>query len=179
MGEIRAKWNGAPYFHSTYRKWIIQLELEEAPIVYDKTKDDLLAVEIKKYRKDRSGEANRYFHKLCSMIAQSQGLSLIEVKNQMISDYGQYDEDMKDIIMKDSIDWRKLEKLHLQPTSATRIMDNGELYRVYLVMRGSHTYDTKEMSVLIDGTVQEAKQLGIETLPPDELRRLKEQWEVS
>lgn len=113
------------------------------------------------------------------MIAHSQGLSLIEVKNQMISDYGQYDEDMKDIIMKDSIDWRKLEKLHLQPTSATRIMDNGELYRVYLVMRGSHTYDTKEMSVLIDGTVQEAKQLGIETLPPDELRRMKEQWGVS
>jgi hypothetical protein len=179
MGEIKGKWNGAPYFNSEERKWIIQLELEEAPVVYDKTKNDLISVEIKKYRKDRSGEANRYFHKLCSMIAKSQGISLTEVKNQMISDYGYRDEEMQDIILKDSIDWRRLEKIHLQPTSATRIMDNGVLYRVYYVMRGSHTYDTKEMSVLIDGTVQEAKQLGIETLPPDMLRRMKEQWGVS
>lgn len=176
---VKAKWHGTPYHDYANRKWIIQLELEEAPIVYDKTKDDIVTVEIEKYYVDRSNKANRYFHKLCSMIAKSQGLSLIEVKNQMISDYGFYDEDIPDIIMRDSIDWRKQEKWHLQPTSATRIMDNGELYRVYLVMRGSHTYDTREMSVLIDGTVQEAKQLGIETLPPDELRRLKEQWGVS
>ena len=35
------------------------------------------------------------------------------------------------------------------------------------------------MSRLIDGTVFEAKELGIETLTPDELMRLKEQWKVS
>ena len=55
-------------------------------------------------------------------------------------------------------------------------MDNGKLYRVYVVMRGSHTYDTKEMSRLIDGTVQEAKEHGIETLPPDELERMMSTW---
>jgi hypothetical protein len=173
---MKGLWKSSPQFDYDTHKWVVQLELDEAPTVYDQTKKDILDICIKKYRKDRSLNANNYFHKLCSMIAQSQGLSLIEVKNQMISDYGQYDEDMKDIIMKDSIDWRKLEKLHLQPTSATRIMDNGELYRVYLVMRGSHTYDTKEMSVLIDGTVQEAKQLGIETLPDKEIERLKSIW---
>ena len=37
-------------------------------------------------------------------------------------------------------------------------------------MRGSHTYDSKEMSRLIDGTVSEAKELGIETMPLDELK---------
>lgn len=36
--------------------------------------------------------------------------------------------------------------------------------------------DTKQMSILIDGIVQEAKQLDIETLPPAELTRLKEGW---
>ena len=41
---------------------------------------------------------------------------------------------------------------------------------------GSSTYNTKEMSVLIDGTVYEAKELGIETLPPDELERMKIEW---
>lgn len=43
-------------------------------------------------------------------------------------------------------------------------------------MRGSHTYDTKEMSRLIDGTVEEAKELGIETLTPDQVERMKQAW---
>ena len=94
----------------------------------------LLNIGIEEFKENRSDRANRYFHKLCSMIAKVQGLSLIEVKNQMISDYGYRDENMQDIIIKDSIDWRKIEKIHLQPTTATRIMDNGILYRVYYVM---------------------------------------------
>ena len=36
--------------------------------------------------------------------------------------------------------------------------------------------DTKEMSMLIDFTVQEAKQQGIETLPPNEIERIKQLW---
>lgn len=176
---MKGSWISKPRLDANKHKWVIQLELDEAPTVYDKTKNDVIEVDIKKYCENRSLNANNYFHKLCSLIAKLQGVSMIEVKNQMISDYGYRDEVMQDIILKDSIDWRRIEKIHLQPTSATRIMDNGVLYRVYYVMRGSHTYDTKEMSVLIDGTVQEAKQLGIETLPPDELRRMKEQWGVS
>ena len=36
--------------------------------------------------------------------------------------------------------------------------------------------DSKEMSHLIDGTVSEAKELDIETLPPDELRSMEDLW---
>ena len=38
------------------------------------------------------------------------------------------------------------------------------------MMSGSSTYDTKEMSVLINGLVTECKEQGIETLPPDDGR---------
>lgn len=41
---------------------------------------------------------------------------------------------------------------------------------------GSSTYNTKEMSRLISNIVQDCKALGIETLPPDDLRRLIEEW---
>lgn len=41
---------------------------------------------------------------------------------------------------------------------------------------GSSTYDTKQMSRLIDLVVQECKDAGIETMPPDELARLLEEW---
>ena len=55
-------------------------------------------------------------------------------------------------------------------------MDNGKLYRVYIVMKGSHQYDTKQMATLIDGVVSEAKEMGIETIPPQELERMKQSW---
>ena len=41
---------------------------------------------------------------------------------------------------------------------------------------GSSAYDTAEMSRLIDSLVSEAKSLGIETLTPNELERLKTAW---
>ena len=41
---------------------------------------------------------------------------------------------------------------------------------------GSHTYDTKEMSRLIEGTVSEAKELGIDTRTPEEIALMTEEW---
>ena len=41
---------------------------------------------------------------------------------------------------------------------------------------GSSKYDTANMSRLIDGIISECKEQGIETLPPEELERLKQQW---
>ena len=41
---------------------------------------------------------------------------------------------------------------------------------------GSSSYDTFEMSILIDEIVTEAKDIGIETMPPDELERLIQSW---
>lgn len=41
---------------------------------------------------------------------------------------------------------------------------------------GSSVYDTAQMSRLIDVIVEACKKCGIETLPPAELRHLKEEW---
>lgn len=38
-------------------------------------------------------------------------------------------------------------------------------------------YDTAEMSHLIDGLIDECKAAGIETLPPEELDRMMEEYE--
>ena len=46
------------------------------------------------------------------------------------------------------------------------------MYRSYIMLKGSSVYDVKEMSVLIDGIVNECKGVGIETIPPDELQRM-------
>lgn len=46
-----------------------------------------------------------------------------------------------------------------------------------LLYYGSSVYDTAQMSLLIDHLVYEAKELGVETLPPTELERMMEQWQ--
>lgn len=138
--------------------------------------DKELEITAKPYRKKRSLNANNYFHKLASLIAEKTNQSLTECKNQLIAEYGQIDTDIKTIIMDDEIDWRKVESLHLRPSTATKVLDNGKLYRVYFVMRGSHTYDTAEMSRLIDATVAEAKELKIETMTPKEIERMMQAW---
>ena len=45
-----------------------------------------------------------------------------------------------------------------------------------VLYQGSSTYDTRQMSRLIDLVVQECRAQGIETATPAELDRLKEAW---
>lgn len=173
------KYHGLPYHDITIKKWLITFEVDEPPLEYDKHKDKVLTIEVKEKREKRSLSANAYFHVLVDKIAEVQNVSHVEIKNQLIARYGFMDEDIKNIIMDDEIPWEKVESMHLRPTTATKVMDNGKLYRVYIVMRGSHTYDTKEMARLIDGTVSEAKELEIPTMTEKELERMKQLWEAS
>ena len=51
-----------------------------------------------------------------------------------------------------------------------------EEYTEIIAYYGSSSYNTKQMSQFIDYIVQEAKQLGIETLPPYKIEELKRMW---
>ena len=53
---------------------------------------------------------------------------------------------------------------------------NNKEFTHYIIYKGTSEYNTKEMSIFIDGVVQEAKQLGIETKTPKELEEMKERW---
>ena len=50
------------------------------------------------------------------------------------------------------------------------------MYRTYVMYRGSHDYDTREMSELINGLVSECKEVGIETITPAELDEMMKAW---
>lgn len=138
---------------------------------------DDLSVEMKKYRAKRSLDANAYFHVLVGKIADTMTISKAKAKNMLICRYGQPQllPDGSIMIYKtnapEEFMWEQ-EAVHAIPV---RYEDKATFYKIY---RGSHTYDTKEMSLLIDGTVADAKELGIETLPPAELSRMKERWGV-
>lgn len=145
---------------------------------YDKLKSQpKLRIKAVQYREKRSNDANACFHVLVGKIAEALTISKAKAKNILICKYGQPqllpDGDIMIYKTNAPEDYMlELETLHCIPV---KYSDDATFYKIY---RGSHTYDTKEMSLLIDGTVADAKELGIETLPPDELRMMKERWGV-
>ena len=69
-------------------------------------------------------------------------------------------------------------KLH-RKTLDSKVFQNEKLLKtfVWCLLKASHKeYDTREMSILIDEIVSQAKELNIETLPPDEVESLKALW---
>ena len=50
---------------------------------------------------------------------------------------------------------------------------NGVNFNIYKVYEGSSKMDKNEFRVLLDGVIQEAQQLGICTLTPNEIERLR------
>ena len=52
----------------------------------------------------------------------------------------------------------------------TGIVNNKE-FTHYKIFKGSSEFDTKEMSIFIDGVIQECNNLEIPTLTPEEVKR--------
>lgn len=145
---------------------------------------DPLRVTVAKFRKKRSLDANALFHVLLGQLADALGVSKPYMKNMLLRRYGQLDrtEDggVIDFILRDDLSDQidEYEAFHLYPTSRTEVLENGKLYRVYLKLKGSHELDTKEMSVLIDGTIEECRQVGIDTITPKEVEEIEKKWRL-
>lgn len=152
-------------------------------IIADSMPDELnnmvgkkIKCDIKSYSPARSLSANALFHLIVSLISEKVGESQAFVKNQLLKDYGQYDTELGEILLKEDIDPSEFESLHLKPTGKTYEAD-GVKHIEYFIMRGSHTYDSKEMRTLIEGAKSEMNQLGI-SMPVSEaeLQRILGKW---
>lgn len=130
--------------------------------------------ELKEHKEKRSLTANSYFHVLCDKLRQYNRVTMSHEKNDLIASYGQFEYINGEIVyIKTQIPPEQMaeqEHLHCQ---YVKTVDGCSFYRV---CRGSHTYNTTEMARLIDGTVEECRAAGIETLPPREIERLKREW---
>lgn len=150
--------------------------------VADKEKD--FDVSIRRHRNRRSLDANSYFHVLVGKIADRLQTGNAEIKNRLLAQYGQLelDENGKAVFMivRDDLPVEKWQEIHLRPTSQIQEL-NGITYRVYMVVRGSHTYDSREFSTLINGTISEAKEIGIpeaEIISTKEKEILRQQYGI-
>lgn len=126
--------------------------------------------EIKEYKKKRSLNSNSYLWLLCTKMADIMNLSKEEVYVNMLEDYGVSllvpltPERNPDGFFKY---YKYFDKGNL----------NGKECVWYKVFKGSSEYDSKEMSHLLDGVVNEAKNLGIITLDELEIQEMLERWQ--
>ena len=178
------------------RKAVVTIEVTAAPDQIEELKDIELDVTMSKHRQQRSLDSNAYFWVLVNEIARKLNISDAEVHDKLLSENicyiikdGVLDWDDKTEgpdrygLLKDGTDYWLCSGATVQ-MSDTRtgqlLQKNGNTITklIYWHIKGSHQMDTKEMSRLIESTVQEAKNLGIETATPAELEEMNKRWGI-
>jgi len=160
---------------------LITLAINEKSVFrleYEKLKDhEKLIIKISKFFKKRSRDANRYSWSLMSKMAAVLKTSDNEVYERMLQLYGTNVSDEEEntviITVKSKLD---ISKLHIHCSYIGSGSVGEKEFDHYRLIKGSSEYNTQEMSRFINGVVEECKELDIETLPPDELERMKSQW---
>lgn len=130
---------------------------------YDELKDhEKLSIEIKPYRAKRSLDANSFFWAACTVIANALRTSKDAVYFDMLRRYGQ------GFVVKvpnQHIEKFKRTYKYVEPHDALPVEDKAQYFRVWL---GSSTYDSTEMSILIDGVLSEIKEMGLDFVSEEE-----------
>ena len=138
-----------------------------------KLKDyEKLRIEAKKFRKKRSLDANAYAWVLMQKIAEAVNSDKWSVYLECLQNYSRAFTHV--IVKPQAVDAMK--QLYRTCIDLGDVNVNGETGRQLQVYFGSSTFDTKEMSVFIDGIVSECKQLGIPTITTDEIEHMKSVW---
>ena len=125
--------------------------------------------EVKEYHKKRSLNANAYAWVLIGKIADVLRNSKDEIYLEMLKKYGQSEivSVLSDINVTGYFKYfEEIATVKLQ----------GKNFTHYKVFKGTSEYNTAEMAVFIDGVISEADELGIDTLPPDEVKKIKSLW---
>lgn len=145
-------------------------KLEISQFLYKLDKDTIWDIKIDKHRNKRSLDANAYSWVLQTEIANVLRISKEEVHFDMLKNYGQRDY----MSMLANID---IDNYYTYYEEVGTFRQNGNTFKSYMIYKGTHNYDSREMSIFIDGVVQEARNLGIETLEDKEINSLIEEME--
>ena len=141
---------------------------------FDELNGKPLEVEIKPYRKKRSKNANDYLWVLCTKIAENQGISPVEVYRKEIREVGVFEPlpIREDAVERFSRAWEQ----RGIGWFTVLVDDSFPGYKKVFAYYGSSTYNTADMSRLINNTIEDARALGIETATPQELSLLLDTW---
>ncbi len=132
-------------------------------------------ISVEKVKKKRSLNANAYFWVLCDKLAEATNISKAEIYRSYIKNIGGNNETV--CIVEAAVDKLKSGWEHNGLGWTVDVIDSKiEGCKNVILYYGSSTYDTKQMTRLIDFAVQDCKALSIETMTPQELSLLVEEW---
>lgn len=136
---------------------------------------ELLDIEAKKHKNKRSLDANAYCWVLLGELAKKTNLKPVDVYKMAIKDIGVYEVlPIKDIAVEKFTEaWQKNGIGWVCETIGKSKLEGYTNVKAYY---GSSSYDSKEMSRLIDSIVEDCKLQGIPTDTPEQIARYKEAW---
>lgn len=157
------------------RKWEVTFEInEDITASIDKIRDKLLNLTAKIHREKRSLDANAYAWVLMQKIAEAIHTDKWSVYLMMLERYSPVFTHI--IVRPEAVEHVKGEWRTVKVLGPIQV--NGSSGIQLQCYFGSSTFDSKEMASFIDGIVSECKEMGIETLPPDEIERMRREWGI-
>lgn len=154
------------------------LDTKQLDIVEELKNENKLNVEIKKHREKRSLDANAYFWKLLQELCELAEIDTTEEYKRRVKELGIF---RRFRIEKDNI--KTFEKMWTAQGIAwfCEVADTeyvGDIeFKIIHAYYGSSSYNSRQMSRLIDGVVQDCKIYGIETKPQQEIDSLLKEWD--
>lgn len=131
--------------------------------------------DVKEHKEKRSLSQNSYYWKLINEVARRQKRSVAYIHNTELraARYARWFEDQLVLVSipdTDEAEAQIMEQMeyHLAPTNRRE----GDK-RIYVMLRGSSEFNTQEFSHLLDLLIQDAEALGIETMTPFELAKIR------
>jgi len=163
---------------ATRKDLMLQIYVDKSYEPYLSELNGELEVEIKPLKKPRSMTANSYLWVLCDKIAKVLQGTKEEVYQNAVKSVGVY-EDIAVVSVgaeKFVKNWEEKGIGWFADNFGESKVKGANRIRVYY---GSSVYSQEEMSRLVDSVVEEAKNLGIEVMPPDRIAELKEKWNIA
>lgn len=153
---------------------VIQLAVNESLYGIDDLQDKDLSIKITRKTKKRSLDANALlWHCLGEMAKKfSPPRDKWEVYLESLKKYGKYS-----YVLMDEKAVETFKRLWRETEVVGEVDVNGRKAIQLLCYYGSSTYDTKEFSVLLDGVIEDMKDLGLQPPMPREVRAALEEWE--
>ena len=162
-------------------KPMLMLEVNELndfkQLVDDMNSLEKLSIEIKPYRARRSLDANAFAWVLMDRLAEKLNVSKEDIYREYIKNIGGNSEI---VCVKDSAlerlceGWQRMGIGWQTDTFPSKLEGCTNVILYY----GSSTYDSAQMSRLLDLIIQDCKEQGIPTETPDEIARMKSLWET-
>lgn len=142
---------------------------------YERLRESDVSVDLKKFRQKRSLDANAYCWTMLDKLAQTVGRGKTDLYRNYIREIGGNSETVcvvNKAAQKLREGWEHNGLGWVTETLPSKLEGCTNVILYY----GSSTYDTAQMSRLIDLIVQDCSALGIETLPPHKLAAMVEEW---